>query len=205
MANTNPTTIPADAISQLLGWFLHKIEPHLPADLPEHESDELNDIVGELFQEHVEPMELPAITPAAAFIALKAIEAADSCHALDPISQAMVSSGYLSNKLAHLIARSNEVHTKSDLLARVDWLIADMNEFASGYMTPDAEAALKQIRFDVLFLVPDRAVCDNRPVERDLGPTVGEVKAVEAAFAAIGRSVVEAHAALGLGNMGEPV
>lgn len=190
-------TLHPESISDLLGWFRRKIEPHLPADLPEADSDALNDLIGELFQQHVAPLDFPNISPVAAYIALKAIETASECQALDPICAAMVASGHLSNKMASMVTRSREVRTKADLLARIDWLIGDMEEFGGGYATAEASAALQQIRFDVSFLVDDAAIVDHRRVALDLGPTCGELAAVEKAFAKIGRSVEEAHDAIG--------
>ena len=192
-----PTGLSASAISPLLADFLSKIEPHLPADLPEADSDELNDLVSILFEEHVEPLEYLDVTPASAYVALNGLLLGSRCRALDPVSEAMICSA--ADKLASLIARQTAIRSKADALARIDFITYQLEEFTSGCEVIAAKAALEQLRWDTMQLIEDGAQHDStirlRPF--DDSPLVCEVEAVEKAFGAIGRTPEEAHAAMG--------
>lgn len=203
MADTNLTTIAAGAyikpahVSRILGDFCARILPALPEDIPDGDFDEVIEaaVQKETARHHTYPC-----SPAEAYVHWAALDAAVRCRALDERASSIAVQ--LMEYMADAIAGEplSLRRTKADTLARLDWAIREVEEHASGYVVEAAITCLQRARWGAARLIPDGMVVDDRSnlVRESHGPTYGEVQGAEKAFAAIGKTKEEAHAALGI-------
>jgi hypothetical protein len=197
MATADTTTHTADpsAISGILGDFCAQVIPHLRKDIPAIQQD---DMIEEAFNRHTRNISLSGVSAAEAYVAINAIEAAQRCGLLGEVEHAI--GHHLADRLANVMAGDDLGlhHSKADTIARLDWVIEEVKEHASGYVREECLRALKRARWSCNVLIARGAAVDHRARDRGRGPTFGEVEAVEKAFANVGLSAEAAHQAIGL-------
>ncbi len=157
MAGSQSSTVSPSFVSPILAAFCDRVVPDLPVDAAPEEWDE---IVHDVFCRHADNVALNGITAAQAYIAVRAIEAAQDCGAL---SQADASVGvHVVSLLAWIIAGRDEGmrHVRADAMARLDWVIGDLDRDPDLLPEP-VVMALRRARWDFNVLVPRGAVADR--------------------------------------------
>ena len=157
MAVVQSTTMSPSFVSPILAAFCDRVVPHLPVDAAPEEWDE---IVRDVFCRHADDVSLDGVTAAQAFVAVRAIEAAQDCGALP---QADASVGvHVVGLLAWVIAGRGEGmrHARADAMARLDWVIGDLDRDPDLLPEP-AVMALRRARWDFNVLTPRGEVVDS--------------------------------------------
>ncbi len=195
MAETDNTTLNAAQVHPVLGRFSLAIGPHIPPFLGTETTKKLHDwecAAERACEEYGEEVEITA-SPAEVWIAYNAIRVAVNSEVLSRADQ--IIGMYALNQLPGAMVGDDSIHAAVDVLARIDWIMDVLEEH--GINTDDCIPVLRRVRFDASLLMPDRGVIIDKPRTRSTGPTVGEIKAVENAFAKVGLSKEAAHVAVG--------
>ncbi|MEN3974787.1 hypothetical protein [Emcibacter sp. SYSU 3D8] len=191
MAEKQITTITPASISPIFDRFRAAILPHIPEGL----EIDFDQTIEEVYHEHVVSVDWQSISAAEAYVTVHTLRALQSCEALSKVEE--VIAGLVMGTMYDVLRSDHPkmLHTKADAMARLDWVIEEL-ESGDGPSTNDIDA-LKRARWAFSRLINSGAVVDDRPVRKAWGPTVGEVDAVEKAFAKHGLSVDQAHEAVG--------
>ncbi|MGE0666909.1 MAG: hypothetical protein AB7O49_10175 [Sphingomonadales bacterium] len=193
---TTTLTLTAAQVHPIFGAFSAAIYPHIPPcrdDFSMIEHSRWEDAARAACATHGHDLPL-SVTPAEAWVALRSISVAVDGDVMGPADYEI--GCYLIGRLEDAMTGQHGRHTAVDVLAQLDWSIHDLKQ--NGINHEAAVEVLERVRHSVYRLLPHH--CAILRVERaePAGPTVGEVKAVEAAFAKVGLSIDEAYKAVGL-------
>jgi hypothetical protein len=167
MANTEFTTITPASISPIFGRFLDAIAPHIPEVIETH----FDSVIDRIYQEHLPKVKWQTITATEAYVTVHTLRALLRSETLSEVDTALACN--VMGTLYEVLGSEYPAmfHTKSDAMARLDWVIEEL-ESGDGPSDNDIDA-LKRARWAFNCLIPQGAVVDDRAKYR--GPTVAQM------------------------------